>query len=261
MPKKKTQEEFVAELKQTHPNLKVIGKYSGDKKYVDVYCTIHNYKFSTKPNWLHHGSNCQKCYNDRRGLTLKKDVKVLIEEMNEKHNRKYTYPYVEKEYKDNKSKITIVCPIHGEFTQTINHHLRGQGCDKCNESHLERFTEEWLKTNNIDYISQYRNYSILGYKSLDFYLPKYNVAIECQGIQHFKSVEYFGGDKSLKETIVRDFSKYSVLKDNNIRLIYITLKSNKKYLCQKKFNDLYINNVYFKEDIENNNINLGTILG
>ena len=36
MPKKKTQEEFVNELKETHPNLTVLGTYIGDKKYVEV---------------------------------------------------------------------------------------------------------------------------------------------------------------------------------------------------------------------------------
>lgn len=55
---------------QTHPNLEVLGKYNGDKKYILVKCKIHNYAFNTKPNWLHHGSNCKLCYNDRRGVSL-----------------------------------------------------------------------------------------------------------------------------------------------------------------------------------------------
>ena len=43
--------------------------------------------------------------------------------------------------------------------------------------------------------------------SLDFYLPEYNIAIECQGIQHFKRIEYFGGEKSFKEQKNRDTIK------------------------------------------------------
>lgn len=260
MPKKKTQEEFVDELKQTHPNLKVIGEYIGDKEYVDVYCTIHNYKFSTKPNWLHHGSNCQKCYDERRGLTLKKSVKALIEEMNEKHNSKYKYPYIDREYKNNKSIITIVCPIHGEFPQTINHHLRGQGCSKCNESHLESFIRNRLKDNNIEYISQYRDEKLLGYKSLDFYLPKYNTAIECQGVQHFKCVNYFGGEKTLNETIDRDICKYNILKEKDIKVIYIANASYSPILQDKRFGGIYKGNIYFKEDIEAENVDLIDLL-
>lgn len=250
MAKKKTQEEFVEELKQTHPNLKVLGEYVGDKKYVDVYCTVHKYKFSTKPNWLHHGSNCQKCYDDRRGLMLRKDINSLLKEMTEKHNGKYSYPYLNEEYKNNKSIITIVCPTHGKFRQTINHHLRGQGCAKCNESHLESFVEDFLIRNNIEYVSQYRDNKMLGNKSLDFYLPTYNCAIECQGIQHFQEINHFGGDKALNETIERDISKYKSLKESGIILMYVTHKKNERFLTDNKFNKIYDKNVFFKEDVE-----------
>ena len=51
MPKKKTQEEFVNELKETHPNLTVLGTYIGDKKYVEVRCNIHSHTFMTKPSF------------------------------------------------------------------------------------------------------------------------------------------------------------------------------------------------------------------
>lgn len=260
MPKKKTQEEFVAELKKTHPNLKVIGEYMGDKEYVDVYCTIHKHKFRTKPNWLHHGSNCKKCYNDRRGLMLRKDLSTLLNEMNERHNGKYTYPYIEQEYKNNKSAITIVCPMHGAFKQRINHHLRGQRCNKCNQSHLECLIESYLVEHKIAYIAQYHDYQMLGSKSLDFYLPQKNIAIECQGIQHFNIVEYFGGKKALSDTIKRDIDKYKTLIDNNIKPIYIVSKKYKNDLLNDTFCGIYAKSTYFQEDIETNKIDFLAII-
>lgn len=39
---------------------------------------------------------------------------------------------------------------------------------------------------------------------MDFYLPDYNVAIECQGIQHFEPVETFGGYEAFEKIIERD---------------------------------------------------------
>jgi len=45
------------------------------------------------------------------------------------HNKKYDYSLVE--YKDTKTKVKIICPIHGEFYQTPAAHLRGQGCPTC----------------------------------------------------------------------------------------------------------------------------------
>lgn len=56
--------------------------------------------------------------------------------------------------------------------------------------------------------------------SLDFYLPEYNVAIECQGRQHFESIDFFGGEKGLKETIERDKIKKELCEKNNIKLLY-----------------------------------------
>ena len=256
MPRRKTHDEFVSEMEQTHPNLRVIGEYKGDKEYVDVYCVIHNYIFPTKPNWLHHGSNCKFCYNDRRGDSLRKPIQQLLKEMNEKHNNKYKYPNLEKEYKNNKSRITILCPIHGEFPQTVNHHLQGQGCWKCNQSHLEKSIEDILIENSIEFIPQYHNFDIIGYKSVDFFLPKYNVVIECQGEQHFIENEFFGGKDSLKETIRGDTTKYDELKQNGIKAIYVLNKKFKQYSLNDQFCGIYnTNRVFTIEEINENSTN------
>jgi hypothetical protein len=55
---------------------------------------------------------------------------------------------------------------------------------------------------------------------LDFYLPDYNIAIECQGVQHFKAINYWGGNVGLNNQIIRDVDKYKSCSINNIKLIY-----------------------------------------
>lgn len=35
------------------------------------------------------------------------------------------------DYKDMVTKVIIICPIHGKFEQTPQHHLRTHGCFKC----------------------------------------------------------------------------------------------------------------------------------
>jgi hypothetical protein len=45
------------------------------------------------------------------------------------HGDKYNYDEVI--YIDSTKKIIITCPIHGDFLQTPNSHLRGSGCLKC----------------------------------------------------------------------------------------------------------------------------------
>ena len=45
------------------------------------------------------------------------------------HGAKYDYSLVE--YKNTGTKVTIICPEHGEFYMPPNSHLVGQGCKKC----------------------------------------------------------------------------------------------------------------------------------
>ena len=61
---------------------------------------------------------------------------------------------------------------------------------------------------------------------LDFFLPKYNVAIEVQGEQHFKPFDRFGGEIGLSEQVKRDKIKKKLCEDNGIKLFYITKKNN-----------------------------------
>ena len=59
----------------------------------------------------------------------------FIEKAKKVHGDKYDYSKVE--YVNSHSKVCIICPKHGEFWQNPNGHLRGHGCPKCRESHLE----------------------------------------------------------------------------------------------------------------------------
>ena len=53
----------------------------------------------------------------------------FIARSNNIHNNKYDYSKVE--YVNNKTKVCIICPKHGEFWQTPKNHLLGQGCPIC----------------------------------------------------------------------------------------------------------------------------------
>ena len=50
----------------------------------------------------------------------------FIEKANLVHNNKYDYSLVN--YINNKTKIKIICKLHGIFEQTPDSHLRGRGC-------------------------------------------------------------------------------------------------------------------------------------
>lgn len=61
--------------------------------------------------------------------TKRKTTDQFVEEARRKHNDKYDYSNVE--YKNQSTKVCIICPIHGEFWQKPKAHLNGNGCPEC----------------------------------------------------------------------------------------------------------------------------------
>ena len=143
----------------------------------------------------------------------------FIKKAKKVHGDKYDYSKVE--YINNKTPVTIICPIHGKFKQKPNDHLQKRGCPMCNQSKLEREISIFLNENDIKFKQGY-HIKWLGLQHLDFYLPKYNIAIECQGEQHYISFKHFGGDKRLNETIERDQRKKQLCEEHGVKLLYFT---------------------------------------
>lgn len=58
---------------------------------------------------------------------------------------------------------------------------------------------------------------------LEFYLPEYNVGIECQGIQHFQPTSFSNVvdiEEEYKEVLRRDKEKYEQCINNGVVLYY-----------------------------------------
>ena len=188
-------------------------EYKDIKTKVCIICPIHGEFWQTPGNHLQSG--CFQCYG-----TKKLTSKEFIEKAKEIHGNKYDYSKVK--YLNNHTKVCIICPEHGEFWQQPNNHLHNQGCPICNESSLEKEITSLLDNNNIKYERQ-KKFDWLKYKkplSLDFYLPDYNIAIECQGRQHFEPIDYFGGEENFIKIQKRDKIKKELCLKNNIILLY-----------------------------------------
>lgn len=115
--------------------------------------------------------------------------------------------------------VEIGCKIHGYFMQMVSNHLKGQGCPLCKESKMEKEITELLAKKEIEFEREKR-FDWLGRQSLDFYLPKYNIVIECQGIQHFEPLDYFGGKEEFERRKILDSTKSERCKENGIEIIY-----------------------------------------
>jgi len=60
---------------------------------------------------------------------IKWNTESFIEKAKEIHGDKYDYSKVK--YKNNRTPVIIICPVHGEFTQAPYLHLQGGECLKC----------------------------------------------------------------------------------------------------------------------------------
>ena len=74
---------------------------------------------------------------------------------------------------------------------------------------------------------------------LDFYLPKHNIAIECQGEQHFRAVKYFGGEKRLKDAQKCDKLKKSLCEQHGISIHYINYNDTENDIQMKLNNSCH----------------------
>ena len=89
----------------------------------------HGEFFMRPDNIFSSNQACPKCYDARRSRLQRKPVERFIEEATKVHGGLYEYHKVE--YINGRTKVCIVCPIHGDFWQSPTNHLRGKGCPHC----------------------------------------------------------------------------------------------------------------------------------
>jgi len=216
-----SQEEIIENFKKIHGDKYDYSKveYKKSKEKVCITCPIHGDFYQTPQKHLS-GQGCPKCSVSEREQNKPMSSSFFIKRSNEQHGNFYTYKNIS--FKNLHEKVEIICPIHGSFKQIAQDHINGHGCPKCNMSRLEEEVSLLLKENNIIFEEQ-KTFDWLKYKSklrLDFYLPDYNIAIECQGQQHFEAIDIFGGNRYFQVTIERDNKKRELCQKNNITLLY-----------------------------------------
>ena len=221
----KTQDQYVEEVKLRNPNIEVIGQYVDSKTKILHKCLIHNVVWSVSPTNILKGCGCHQCLkekiSDKNGIDHNEYV-VKLSNVNPNVVALETYLNTE-------IKIKHQCKICGnEGDVKPGNILAGKGCPRCNESHGEKNISNYLNINNIIYISQYTFDDCKDKRKLpfDFYLPELNICIEYDGEQHFKTIDYFGGEEGLRIRQLHDQIKTDYCKNNGISLLRIKYDEN-----------------------------------
>jgi hypothetical protein len=113
-------------------------EYINNLSNIKIICRIHG-NFEQTPSSHLRGSGCYKCGRLQLCEKQRTPVENFIYKATDRHENKYNYSLVH--YINARTYITIICPQHGEFIQTPDSHLRGNGCFKCSHN-MTIFTKE-----------------------------------------------------------------------------------------------------------------------
>lgn len=224
--KRMPKEEFIQKANLVHNNFYDYSKvnYSNCDTKVEIICPIHG-PFWQTPYCHLKGNRCPNCVSNKK-LTKEEFIRraKLI------HGELYDYSKVN--YISTKTKVEIICPIHGSFWQTPGNHLDGRnGCPVCLKHKNEEQIFLFLKRQNIDFEAE-KTFPGLKDKKLlryDFYIPSKNLLIEFNGEQHYHWVKVF--HKSYHNFLIQkhhDWLKRKYAEKNKIQLLIISYKQEKE---------------------------------
>jgi len=230
----KTTEEFIEEVfNLVGEEYTIVGKYINAKKKIKIRHNICNHIWNTEPTNFLSGKRCPRCSVITQADQKRKSHKIFVKEIYDLVGDEYD---VLGEYMGSFTNILIrhnTC--NNTYEVTPHSFLTGTRCPKCKSlsSKGEKIIKRILDQLNIYFIPQKHFNGCRNKHTLifDIYLPKENICIEYQGIQHFEPIDFSGrGEKwakqQLKESKKRDGIKKNFCKLNNIELLEIPYWEN-----------------------------------
>ena len=194
-------------------------KCDNNMSKVTIICKIHGPFVQLATKHVDAGHGCPEC-----GGSRKKTTAEFIAQAS-KINPEYDYSLAV--YKNDSSKVEVVCPTHGHFWQKAGDIIKGKKCAKCLWSRGNNKIVEVLDALSISYDREYRFSDCIEKRPLPFDVAVFNSdkslagLIEFDGEQHFKAVDYWGGQKNLELVQRHDAIKNNYCEEHNIPLLRI----------------------------------------
>lgn len=230
----KYKDNFLKQAKHKWSNIYDYSKmeYKNFDTKVKILCPIHGEFEQTPGNHLRYG--CGKCGKTKGGEKQTSNTKEFIFKAKKVHGNKFNYSKIE--YKRAKIKVKIICPIHGEFRQTPDGHLRGSGCKKCsgNDQYTTKeFIDKAISVhgNKFDYIkSVYKGM----FKKVKIICPTHG-EFEQTPKRHLSGSgckRCAGFDKN-NQDVVDEFKKIHGDLFDYSRVEFVNMKTKVEIICKK----------------------------
>lgn len=236
-----TNEMFYQDIEEISPSITILGKYKNRKTPIQCQCKLDEYVWTTTPDELYRGRGCPECKKRiLRSLYQfsKDDVLIKLKETNP--DISYDIPV----YQNMDSNVNCHCNKCGnDWSTKVAYVIYSKaGCPVCNSSKGEKEIRRFLEENNIDFEAQKKFDDCRGEKRplpFDFYIKECNLLIEFQGIEHYKSIPFFGGDESFKNRKMLDDIKKDYAINNGYKFLEISYIDLRK----GKVNDILVKNI------------------
>jgi hypothetical protein len=142
MAKKQTLQEFIDKAVKKFGNKFDYSsvEYINSNSHVTIKCPKHGDYQQTPDRHLQSRCGCPSCGVEEISNKKQSNLKDFIKKANKIHNNFYTYENTV--YTSAKEKLTITCPIHGDFSQLASGHLSGYGCKLCADRGKGRVSDD-----------------------------------------------------------------------------------------------------------------------
>jgi len=241
MPRKITTEIFIERATKKHGNTYdySLVNYKGCSKKINIICKKHGIFEQTPSNHLNK-NGCYKCGREKVANKQRTSLEEIIKRGRVIHGNKYDYSKVK--YKRCKDKVIIICPIHGDFKQTIDKHI-GQkyGCQKCGYEKTAEFNRDNKRTFIEKAVRKHGN--MYDYSLINYVNSQTNVKILCKvhGIFEQRPNAHIRGNgcgkcvRTLHNATTEEWIKLAIEKHNGkydySQVKYIKCDSKIKIIC------------------------------
>lgn len=153
MPRKRTNEEFVYELRTINPKIEVLDYYINSDTKIKVKCLDCSHEWEARPSDLLRGHGCPRCSGKERKTTSRFQEEVANVNLNVE---------VVGEYVNTSTKISVCCKVCGKYwSANPSTLLKGIGCPFCGgtkKKSQDEFVQKLYALNsNIEVLGEYKN--------------------------------------------------------------------------------------------------------
>lgn len=216
--------ELIKEM--TNKEYKKLTVYKNASSKIGIQHNICNHQYMVTWNDFQQGKRCPQCVGERISKAKAFRNSEIETKIHDLVGNEYTK--IDKYYKNAFTPFLIEHNLcNHRYLTTWNNFQQGGRCQFCFLSNGEQIINGYLSRFKIKFCNQFIFKDCKHRRPLRFDFGISNdkkevvALIEYDGIQHFKSKDFFGGEEALAITQLRDQIKNQYCKDNNIPLLRI----------------------------------------